>query len=366
MRLRALGLAAGMAGLVVCAATTGAAASATSAMTPTETPHWHVIKAVNTGATGEFSAVVATGSTTGWAFDGVGASKGPAAWQWKGATWTRVTFPGKPDEEVTAAAAVSPSDVWALDTSIFQTGSRVVHWNGHKWSALKSFSGGISGASVLSDKNIWLFGYPSSPGIPALGVWHYNGKTWAHVSKALQGGSALAGNSAWAYNGTSVDHWNGTKWVAASVKNLLPAALKTHLNDPTVTGILALSATNVYAIGNGNLQDEGGPTVVLHYNGHKWSKVASGQFGLGAGQQLSADGSGGLWLPMPGVDGQQSFLVHYAAGKLAKANLPIAADSVSINSVARIPGTKDQLAGGLRHKVNDPGVNVVAVVLEYS
>jgi len=40
-------------------------------------------------------------------------------------------------------------------------------------------------------------------------------------------------------------HWNGTKWTSTSVKNLLPAALKSHLNDPTVTGILALSSTNV-------------------------------------------------------------------------------------------------------------------------
>ena len=47
------------------------------------------------------------------------------------------------------------------------------------------------------------------------------------------------------------------------------------------TGIIALSAKNVYAIGNGNAEDEGGPTVVLHYNGSKWAKVAAGSFGYG-------------------------------------------------------------------------------------
>jgi hypothetical protein len=366
MGVRTLALAAGVAGLVVNAAATGAAASVTPTVTPTVAPHWHVIKTVNTGDTGDFSAVVATGKTTGWAFDGIGASPGPAAWRWSGSTWTKVAFPGKANEEVVAAAATSPSDVWAFDNSIFQTSSRIVHWNGTKWSGGRSFSGGISGVSVLSDKNIWLFGYQSSPGIPALGAWHYNGKTWAHVSKTLQGGSALAWNNAWAYGGTSVDHWNGAKWVSTSVKNLLPAALKSHLNDPSVTGILALSATNVYAVGNGNLQDEGGPTVVLHYNGHTWSKLASGQFGFGAGQQLSSDGAGGLWLPMPGVGGQQSFVVHYSAGKLTKAVLPIAATKIDIGSIARVPGTVDQIAGGLEHAANAPGVNVVAVVLEYS
>jgi hypothetical protein len=82
--------------------------------------------------------------------------------------------------------------------------------------------------------------------------------------------------------------------------------------------------------------------------------------------QLSTDGSGGLWLPMPGVDGQQSFLVHYSAGKLTKAALPIPGTKVYLGSVARVPGSVDQIAGGLEHAANLPGENVVGVVLEYS
>ncbi len=41
-----------------------------------------------------------------------------------------------------------------------------------------------------------------------------------------------------------------------------------------VSGIYAQSAHSVYAIGNGNDEDDAGPTVVLHYNGHSWGKVA--------------------------------------------------------------------------------------------
>jgi hypothetical protein len=363
MRLRTLALAAGAAGLVLGTATAAGAASPP----PVAAPHWHVIKAVPGGDAGDFTAVVATGRTTGWAFNGVGASTGPAAWELTGGSrWTRVAFPGKPDEEVIAAAATSPSDVWAFDDSIFSTSSRVIRWNGHTWSAVKSFGAGISGVCVVTASDVWVFGYAASPGIPALGVWHYNGRTWSRVSKTLQGGSALAPTNVWAYNGTFVDHWNGTRWASTSVKNLLPPALKTHINDPAVTGILALSPTSVYAVGNGNLEDEGGPTVVLHYNGRAWTKVASGQFGLGAGQQLSTDGSGGLWLPMPGAASAASYLVHYAAGKLTKAALPITATRIDITSVARIPGTPGQLAGGFSHAAGDRARNVVAVVLEYS
>jgi hypothetical protein len=363
MGIRALGLAAGVAGLVVCAAATGAAAASG---TPAAAPRWRVSDTVSSGDTGGFSAVVASGTASGWAFDGFAAPKGPAAYKWNGTTWRKVAFPGKADEEVTAAAAASPSDVWAVDDSIFDTGARLVRWNGHAWTAVKSFAAGISGISVVTANNVWVFGFGASPGLPALGVWHWNGRSWSHVSKTLQGGSALAWNNVWAYGGTSVDHWNGSKWTSTSVKGLLPAALKTHLNDPAVTGILALSASSVYAVGNGNLEDEGGPTVVLHYNGHKWSKVASGQFGLGAGQQLSTDGSGGLWLPMPGVDGQSSFVVHYSAGKLTKATLPIAATNISVGAIARIPGTADQLAGGFSHAKGNGGSDIVGVVLEYS
>jgi hypothetical protein len=351
-----------VAALVVGAAT---ATAADASGTPVAALHWHVVEKVKTDGSGDFTAVVATGKTTGWAFDGYAATKGPAAWERKGSTWTRVAFPGKANEVVAAAAATSPSDVWAFDNNIFGTGSRVVRWNGHAWSAVKTFAAAISGVSVLAGNDVWVFGYPPAPLTSVLGAWHYNGHAWSRVSKTLQGGSALAPNSVWAYNGTSVYHWNGSKWAGTSVKSLLPAALKSRLNHPAVTGILALSGTSVYAVGNGNLQDEGGPTVVLHFNGHKWSRVATGGFGYGAGQQLSADGRGVLWLPMPGVGGQPSAVVRYAAGKLTRTALPVAATKINVGSIARIPGTADQIAGGFTHASGDYGASVVAVILQY-
>lgn len=138
----------------------------------------------------------------------------------------------------------------------------------------------------------------------------------------------------WAYGGTSVDHWNGHKWTATSVKSLLPA--KVLLNNPSLMGIIALSGSSVDAIGNGDAQDEGGPLVLLHYNGHRWAKVAQGQFGYGPGPQISPDGAGGLWLPMNGPSGGTSYLVHYTGGKLVKAKLPVSAPTITVMSVARV------------------------------
>jgi hypothetical protein len=151
------------------------------------------------------------------------------------------------------AGANSPSDVWAFASQLNGI-SRVLHYNGKAWSVAKTFGAPIGGASVAGKNDIWVFG-AASFGRPALGAWHFNGHTW----------------------------------------------------KLTVTGIIALSPGNVYAIGNGSLQDEGGPTVILHFNG-----------------------------------------------------------AISVVSVSRIPGSAAQLASGATFKVAQPGVNQVAVILRYS
>lgn len=353
---RVVRIAAGVAGLLALGGITATVAAASQSPSPS----WHIVKSVRSGANGDFTALVTTGKETGWAFDG---TNGPTAWQRHGSTWAEVKFPGKHGEEVVAAAAASPSDVWAF-TNI-GAGSRALRWNGHTWSVVTTFPEPIGGAAVLGASDVWVFGQPGI--LEQLGARHYNGHTWSRVSKNLDGGSALAANDIWAFSGTNVDHWNGCTWSSTSVKSLLPP--RQFLNDPLVTGIYAQSADNVYAIGNGDRQDEGGPTVVLHYNGRTWSKVAEGSFGYGTlpSQQISPDGHGGLWLPMPGVLGAPSYLVHYAAGQLTRVKLPAGVQLINVESVARIPGTAQALAGGFTHTRSAPGtnLNVVAVILQY-
>jgi hypothetical protein len=162
-----------------------------------------------------------------------------------------------------------------------------------------------------------------------------------------------------------VAHWNGSAWTRTSVASLLPS--RNPLNGPAVTGIYAQSADSVYAVGNGNQEDEGGPLVVLHYNGRTWSKVAEGNYGLGTQplQQLAPDGNGGLWIPMPGFDGQSSYLLHYSNGTLSPVTLPVSSATINIDSVALIPGTTQMLAGGYTHAAGNDGNDVVSVLLEY-
>jgi hypothetical protein len=241
----------------------------------------------------------------------------------------------------------------------------VLHWDGRSWTVLRSFAREMADAAVISPTDVWVFGQPFFPG-PGLGAWHFNGRTWTRVASGhdLQGGSALSANDVWAFAGTDVAHWDGTTWSRTSAASLLPA--KQQLNAPMLTGILALSRHDVYAIANGFRQDEGGPTVLLHWDGHQWSKVAEGDFGFGVNplQQMSSDGHGGLWIPMPATGGQKSYLLHYSGGHLTAAALPGGPFRISVDTVALIPGTTGMLAGGVTHAFANPGANLTAVLLQ--
>jgi hypothetical protein len=341
----------------------GAVAGCTGTSAPV--PQWQAVKSVKTDETGQFTAVVATGKMTGWAFDGLGLAAKATAWQETGGTWAAVPFPSVAGEEVIAAGADSPRDVWAFTENVSGS-ARVLRWNGTAWSAVRSFPEAIGGATVLSGNDVWVYGQVAQPGEPALGVWHYDGTAWTRVSSTFQGGSALSARDVWAFSGGFVDHWNGARWSATSVRSLLPPDNPGGLNSPAVTGILALSDSDVYALGNGNAQDEGGPLVILHYNGSSWSKLVSGQYGNGPAAQLSQDGAGGLWLPMEGSVGGTTYLLHYANGALDTASLPVSAPKITIGAVTRIPGTTELLAGGFTHAAGNRGTSVVAVLLRYS
>jgi hypothetical protein len=337
-----------------------AQAQGTGATAHPVAPAWHIVKQVHNGPLGGFTAVVAVGKNGGWAFNG---GTVPTAWHRSGSTWTQVKFPAQANQAVVAAGATSASNVWAFTADGAQ--SQALKWNGRSWTVERSFSREIGGGVVISPSDVWVFGEPFYPS-SGLGAWHYNGRTWSYVASGygLEGGSALSAHDIWAVDGADVAHWNGTTWSRTSVAQLLPA--KQELNHPSLTGIFAMSKDSVYAIANGNLQDEGGPIDLLHWNGRQWSKVAQGQYGFGVQpfQAVSSDGHGGLWIPMPGALSGRSYLLHYSAGHLTQVALPVSGSRISLLSVALIPGTDEVLAGGDTHAANSD-TSVVATILQY-
>jgi hypothetical protein len=323
-------------GAIAAAVLSGAQAA--SAATP-QAPSWHPVLSVPGGGVTE--AVVATGKSTGWAFlrDGT-------AYQRAGATaWNQVPFPGS-NGYVNAAAASSPSNVWAAFQSA-AGGSQVDRWDGSNWAVVKSFLGEVTKLSVLGPDDVWAFGGASG----SEGVFHFNGRSWAEVSSTLQGGSATSDQDVWAYSGTQLAHYDGANWTETDVAGLFPAS-SGGTSAPSLTGVLALAPGNVFATGVGWAGVGGGAAVVLHFNGHGWSLAAAGPTVINSAVTLASDGKGGLWMTS---DTHQNFevLLHYSAGQLVNADEPFM-------SVASIPGTAEALGG------NATGVATTPVVYQYS
>ena len=326
---------------------------------PAPAAGWRIVKQVHDGPLGVFTAVTAAGRSGGWAFSGV---SGATAWQRSGDTWRKVPFPGGSGSTVVAAGASSASNVWAFTGNAPH--SRALRWNGRHWSVRESFTGAITGAAVLSRADVWVFGAPA-PG--AAGTWHFNGRSWSRVSsgRGLVSGSALRADSVWAFGGSRVAHWNGRDWSRTSVQRLLPA--RRLLNDPAVTAIYAQSRRSVWAVGDGNRQDEGGPLVILHYNGRSWSRVARAAIsGYPAESQLAPDGHGGLWIPVgPSAGGTTAELLHYSGGHLRAAALPVASNKIDVLAIAAIPHPAGVLAVGFTHSARSLAGRIAGVILRF-
>ncbi|HTR95555.1 MAG TPA: hypothetical protein VMI73_27805 [Trebonia sp.] len=315
-------------------------------------PAWHIIfSRPNGNATthyNAFTAVVATSRTAGWAF----LENAPCAYERTGArTWKKVPFPGKHGN--VTLAGVAPDGKGAVWAGYYTaSGTQLDRWTGAKWEVAKTFSGYLSGLTVLASDDVWVFG--GSGQQQSHGVFHYNGRTWTEVARTPQGGDALSDANVWAYQGQTIDHFNGRKWTAfPSVKW-------------TVTGIRALSATDVYATGDGTDAPHGGPMVLLHFNGRAWSRIVLAKNNTSPVRQgIFPDGKGGLWIPA-GDGAQNPALLHYSDGKLTTVTLPEQASWVPTiaDSLSRIPGTSEMLAGGVQYTDGNERTN--SVVLQYS
>jgi hypothetical protein len=308
------------------------ASTAWAATTPAKAPSWHVLETVN-GVSQDFGAVVATGPASGWAF----VDNASYAYERMGVTtWKKVPYPGGNGVSVAAAAATSASDVWAF-TNIAGIRSQAVELVRGKWTVRTTLGGYVNAVSVLAANDVWVF--------DSTATYHYNGSTWAKLAGGASGGDALSASDYWltgASGQTTVTHVNNGKKATVNLASLLPAKRKIALDDPRVAGVYAASDTNVYVIGNGSAQDAGGPVVILHYDGHAWTKLASYDMGNPFG--ITPDGAGGLWIPVGWAGG--GTILHYSRGAITVTALPSPGkdETTHPDGVSRIPGTTQALA----------------------
>ena len=196
---------------------------------------------------------------------------------WDGLQWSRIPSPntGGADNVLTAVAAVSANDVWAVGYRNSQT--LILHWNGANWAVVPSPSPGIysrlAGVAAVGPNDAWAVGL-SSPyeekETPL--TLHWDGTAWTVVPSPsfaifdeLRAVTAIAPNDAWAGGGISGNgasygplalHWDGTAWTRVPISGT---------SWGRINGVAAAAANDVWAV------TDGGQT--LHWNGTQWSTV---------------------------------------------------------------------------------------------
>jgi hypothetical protein len=260
---------------------------------------WSLVPTPSLGEYGAFDAVSASSAADAWAVGFTMIRRldfGTLIEHWNGQQWSATSV-----DAITGSAAglrgvadLGPSDAWAVGEGA--TGGLAEHWNGTTWSVVPLPDSAFTSAtgnpiSAVSATDIWIVGSTVSTTGTAPEALHYNGTTWtvvpmaqpANMTGTISAVTAISAHNAWAVGQaqgagapaggeTLIEHWNGTKW---SVK-----ASPTPGADPSLSGVAARSAHDVYAVGTNIPSINGGAqqAMILHWNGRTWSVGSSGTF----------------------------------------------------------------------------------------
>jgi hypothetical protein len=214
-------------------------------------------------------------------------------------------------DNLLGVSAVSATDAWAVGYKCSNAECEIPdltyttlieHWTGRKWSTVASTnpfpSDQLTAVSAVSATDAWAVGN-ATPGETATSaqmlIEHWNGRKWSTTpapdvstdTYVLRGVSAISATDAWAvgtWDAHGVNaralilHWNGKKWSKVASPNPVGRGFE---------GVSAASAADAWAVGQ--YTNAGGQVATLteHWNGRKWSKVASPGPSPGEGNGLS-------------------------------------------------------------------------------
>ena len=236
----------------------------------------------------------------------------PLVTYWDGSSWTQQAAPN-PDGwgSLAAVTALSATDVWAVGSYGIegQDGKALAeHWDGASWQQVtmptptKAVEVRFYAMAAVSATDVW-----------AVGAWagastrhafwtlieHWDGNSWTIVpspspgnSAEITGVAALSKTNAWAVgtyerlvrsigqSRTLVLHWNGKSWKRVASPN--PGTGFAELS-----GVAAVSPRDVWAVGTYYSKHHSQRTLTVHWNGKKWKQVPSPNRGV-ASQLLAA------------------------------------------------------------------------------
>jgi Carboxypeptidase regulatory-like domain len=258
---------------------------------------WSVVPSPNLEYGVRLEDVATVGQTDAWAVGWSGSAASlddkSVAVHWDGKAWTIVPTPqpgGELIDRLLAVDAASSTEVWATgvyrdENDPLRDLSLILRWDGARWNIVPQTCNtywGLTGLTVLSATDVWAVGNALT--------CHYDGSGWTEMASPQPRGeyyeiaypledlSGTSSNDVWAVGARIIDspwdvldwrsiaeHWDGTEW-----------RLVTFVPGQLMRGVEALSATNVWAVGN----DDYGPLIV-HFDGSSWTAVPTPEWGRG-------------------------------------------------------------------------------------
>jgi hypothetical protein len=294
---------------------------------------WKIVPTANlgapVGASEVLNGVSGTGPADVWTVGEVRSSAGtqPVAEHWNGSGFTNIS-PSNSEGALQAVSADSTSDVWAVGkTAGFTTTPLIEHFNGKKWGLVTSApeSGNVLVAvDALSPTNVWAIGTftPRRGGRRSV-IEHFNGSEWSVVlslpfGTTLSSISAVSANDIYAVGSVStsreqlIEHWNGSSWSPTGPGVPEGPGIKSG----ALTGVTALSASDVWAVGFGEHFEKGFETPVdfqltEHFNGSKWTVVPSES--VDGARNVSGLAGGPLFAVGQGVNENKTLIIRQPA-----------------------------------------------------
>lgn len=354
--------------LGACGSTGGGSVEPTATARPTATAipactTWQAVPgpAATHYASSRLAGVSALSATNAWAVGmntaGAGGNlAGSLIERWDGSAWRLVVNPGA--GYLNSVAAITPQDVWAVGYEPSSVSSAawllVEHWNGTQWRVIPTPIPGQTNSSfnavvAQTAQSVWAAGYFNGLGFsPQPLIERWNGSAWGVVPNPLPPGATAASFDAlsvipgssqlWAtgsvrygtppdggrgYFQPLIERWNGNAWQISASPVLPSGALAGELY-----GVVALSTTNAWAVGNYTASDHTIRTLIAHWDGSTWTVASSPDewgelFGVAA---ISARDVRAVGYHRTGTDGSgQIGIVEYwngAAWSLAEGPTP--------------------------------------------
>jgi hypothetical protein len=249
-------------------------------------------------------AVSVVSSSSAWVVGGSntdGLAENSLIEQWAGGAWRAVENPA--GFTLSSVVAISADDAWAIGYNVTPRHGHgggvlvTVHWNGTAWSSVPIQSPSENNAFILSlaavaANDVWAVGqtYPTPfVSLPLTERW--DGTTWQVIANPempgvteslLNGVARIPGtNQLWAVGyalwgprpGSEqplVERWDGASWRVIPGPTLPNGAF-----GATLKGVVALSATDAWAVGDYTASDHTIRTLIAHWNGSAWEVVTS-------------------------------------------------------------------------------------------